>query len=57
MARDAQDMTVAATARSYRLSWHRVMTVVLVEGGLLARHRRRRPCRVLLVDEKVVDAL
>jgi transposase len=50
--RDVRDATVAAVARRYRLSWHRVMGLVLAEGRLLARHRRRRPCRVLLVDEK-----
>jgi len=50
--RDVWDMTVLAVARRYGLSWHRVMGLVLDEGRLLARHRRRRPCRVLLVDEK-----
>lgn len=50
--RDVRDMTVLAVARRYGLSWHRVMALVLAEGRLLARHRRRRPCRVLLVDEK-----
>jgi transposase len=50
--RDVRDMTVLAVARRYGLSWHRVMALVLSEGQLLARHRRRRPCRVLLVDEK-----
>lgn len=50
--RDVAHMTVAAVARRYGLSWHRVMALVLAEGALLARHRRRRPCRVLLVDEK-----
>ncbi len=50
--RDVRDMTVAAVARRYGLSWPRVMALVLAEGHHLARHRRRRPCRVLLVDEK-----
>jgi len=50
--RDVRDMTVLAVARRYGLSWHRVMGLVAAEGRLLARHRRRRPCRVLLVDEK-----
>ncbi len=49
---DAKDMTVSAVARRHGLSWHRVMRLVLAEGELLARARRRRPCRVLLVDEK-----
>jgi transposase len=50
--RNLRDMTVLAVARRYGLSWHRVMGLVAAEGRLLARHRRRRPCRVLLVDEK-----
>lgn len=50
--RDVRDMTVLAVARRYGLSWHRVMALVLAEGHHLARHRRRGPCRVLLVDEK-----
>ena len=50
--RDVAQMTVSAVARRYGLSWHRVMDLVLAEGALLARHRRRPPCRVLLVDEK-----
>lgn len=50
--RDAKDMTVLATARRHQLSWHRVMALVLDHARLLGRHRRRRPCRVLLVDEK-----
>jgi transposase len=49
---DARDMTIAAVARRHQLSWHRVMSLVLVEAEGLARARRRRPCRVLLVDEK-----
>lgn len=49
---DARDMTVAAVARRHRLSWYRVMRLVLAEAEHLARARRRRRCRVLLVDEK-----
>ena len=49
---DARDMTILAVARRHRLSWHAVMGLVLAHGALLARARRRRPCRVLLVDEK-----
>lgn len=52
LTRDVRDMTVLAVARRYGLSWHRVMALVAAEGRLVARHRRRRPCRVLLVDEK-----
>ncbi|MCA1709386.1 MAG: ISL3 family transposase, partial [Actinobacteria bacterium] len=50
--RDAQDMTILAVARRHGLSWHAVMRLVAAHGALLARARRRRPCRVLLVDEK-----
>jgi len=45
-------MTVLAVARRYGLSWHRVMGLVLAEGRHLVRHRQRRPCRVLLFEEK-----
>ena len=34
---DARDMTIAAVARRHRLSWHRVMKLVLAEAELLAR--------------------
>jgi len=51
---DCQDMSISAACRRYGLSWHRVMGLVLAHGALLARLRRRRPCRVLLVDEKAM---
>ena len=49
---DARDMTIVAVARRHRLSWHLVMKLVLAEAESAGRARRRRPCRVLLVDEK-----
>ncbi|MGH9165713.1 MAG: ISL3 family transposase [Acidimicrobiales bacterium] len=50
--RDAQEMTILAVARRHGLSWYAVMRLVVTHASLLARARRRRPCRVLLVDEK-----
>lgn len=50
--RDAQEMTILAVARRHGVSWYAVMRLVVAHGTLLARARRRRPCRVLLVDEK-----
>jgi transposase len=52
--RDCADMTVSAAARRCGLGWHKVMALVLAHGTLLAKARRRRACRVLLVDEKAM---
>ncbi|MGH8914612.1 MAG: ISL3 family transposase [Acidimicrobiia bacterium] len=52
--KDVADMTVSAVARRYGLGWHQVMALVLAHGKVLAKARRRRPCRVLLVDEKAM---
>ncbi len=48
---DAEVMTVAAVARRHKLGWHLVMALVRAWSGLIAEHRRRQRCRVLLVDE------
>ncbi len=48
---DAQAMTVNAAACGHRLGWDAVNSLVVAWAGLVARHRRRRRCRVLLVDE------
>lgn len=48
---DAQAMTVNAAARRHRVSWKLVNTLVAGWAGLVADRRRRRRCRVLLVDE------
>ncbi|WP_419917651.1 hypothetical protein [Candidatus Poriferisocius sp.] len=44
-------MTVSATARCHKLSWHLVMGVLSAWAGLVADRHRRQTCRVLLVDE------
>lgn len=51
---DCTDMTVSVVARRYGLRWHKVMALVLAQGKLVAKARRRRACRVLLVDEKAM---
>ena len=43
-------MTISAAARREGLGWHKVMGVVTAWSNRVAHHRRR-PCRVLLVDE------
>ncbi|MDE0321935.1 MAG: ISL3 family transposase [Acidimicrobiaceae bacterium] len=51
MVADAREMTVNAVARRHRVGWHTVMALVAAYAGLVGEHRRRRRCRVLLVDE------
>ena len=48
---DAKVMAIRAVARRHRLSWSTVMGLVKVWSELVAAHRRRARCRVLLVDE------
>ncbi|WP_423920956.1 ISL3 family transposase [Candidatus Poriferisodalis sp.] len=48
---DARLMPVNAVAGRHKVGWHTVMALVAAYAGLVARHRRRRRCRVLLVDE------
>lgn len=49
--RDANKMTVREVARRYGLAWHTVMTMVKTWACRLVHQRRRRRCRVLLIDE------
>lgn len=51
LVRDAEVMTIKAAAERYGLSWWLVMSTVKAWSGELEAHRRRRRCRVLLVDE------
>jgi len=51
MVRDAKVMTIKAVAGRYGVSWWLAMRTVAVWSGQLEAHRRRRRCRVLLVDE------
>ncbi|WP_423918469.1 ISL3 family transposase [Candidatus Poriferisodalis sp.] len=48
---DARQMTVNAAARRHGVGWKLVNALVVAWAGLVADHRRRRRCRVLLVDE------
>ncbi|WP_419554497.1 ISL3 family transposase [Candidatus Poriferisodalis sp.] len=47
---DARAMTVNAAARRRRLGWGLVNALVVVYAGLVADRRRRRRCRLLLVE-------
>jgi transposase len=48
---DSKVMSIRAVARRHRLGWAMVMGLVRDWAALVAAHRRRRRCRVLLVDE------
>ena len=48
---DVAVMPISAAARRAGVSWHLVNDLVRAWAALVGDHRRRRPCRVLLVDE------
>ena len=48
---DARAMTVNGAAKRHQVSWKLVNALVAVWAGLVADRRRRRRCRLLLVDE------
>ena len=48
---DVAVMPISAAARRAGVSWHLVNDVVRAWAALVGDHRRRRRCRVLLVDE------
>ena len=48
---DAGVMSIRAVARRHGVGWHRIMKLVRVHSERVAKRRRARPCRVLLVDE------
>ncbi len=49
--RDARDMSIKAVASRHGVSWWLAMTTVRSWSERIEAHRRRRRCRVLLVDE------
>ena len=48
---DVAVMPISAAARRARVRWHLVGDLVRARAALVGEHRRRRRCRVLLVDE------
>ncbi len=44
-------MSIRAVARHHGVGWHRIMGLVRAHSARVAKRRRVRPCRVLLVDE------
>ncbi len=48
---DARVMSIRAVARRHGLGWASVMELVGSWSALVAAHRRKKRCRVLLVDE------
>ena len=52
---DTRVMTISAVAKREGLGWHKVMGLVTAWSNRVAQHRRRRRCRVLLVDETSIQ--
>lgn len=48
---DARVMAIRSVARRHGVSWSVVMALVTQWSALLAAHRRKSHCRVLLIDE------
>ncbi|WP_419554660.1 ISL3 family transposase [Candidatus Poriferisodalis sp.] len=47
---DAREMTVNAAAKRHQVGWRLVNALVVAWAGVVGDHRRRRRCRVLLVE-------
>ena len=48
---DVRVMSIRAASRHHGVGWHRIMGLVRAEAAQVAKRRRARPARVLLVDE------
>ena len=51
LVRDVNAMSIREVARRHRLPWHFIMSLTRSWSDRVAQDRRRRRCRVLLVDE------
>ncbi len=51
LVKDARVMSIRAVARHHGVGWHRIMRLVRAHSERVAKRRRARPARVLLVDE------
>ena len=51
LVKDARVMSIRAVARHHGVRWHRIMRLVRDHSERVAKRRRARPARVLLVDE------
>jgi transposase len=51
LVKDVQAMSIREVSRRYGLPWHYLMTMTRRWSDLIAAERRRRRCRVLLLDE------
>ena len=56
LVKDARVMSIRAVARHHGVGWHRIMRLVRAHSERVAKRRRARPTRVLLVDEDVDTA-
>ena len=51
LVKDARVMSIRAVSRHHGVGWHRIMGLVKVHSAKVAKRRRARRCRVLMVDE------
>lgn len=51
LVQDARWMSIRAASRHHGVGWHRIMGLVRAHSKRVAKRRRVRPCRVVLVDE------
>ena len=52
LVKDARRMSIRAASRHHGVGWHRnILGLVRAEAAVVAKRRRARPVRVLLVDE------
>ena len=56
LVQDARRMSIRVASRHHGVGWHRIMRLVRAHSEQVAKRRRARPCRVLLVDEDVDTA-
>ena len=49
--KDARQLSITEITRRYGFSWSTIMTLVRTWSERVAEHRRKKRCRVLLIDE------
>ena len=55
LVQDARRMSIRAASRHHGVGWHRIMGLVRAHSERVAKRRRARPVRVLLVDETSIQ--
>lgn len=56
LVRDVNVMSIREVARRHQLPWHYIMALTSSWSELVSADRRRRRCRILLIDETVPAA-